>query len=281
MNHRFLSKIMWISLAVTAICFAIWHHQHPNRAKHIEYVKSVGSGFLKSAKDAAENLLDVDDCPEVNPCKNGGVCVDSIKSYTCDCKVKGYGGTHCETNIDDCLPNPCQNSGKCFDELNGFSCACASGWEGKTCTESVDDCDPEPCKNGALCIDGDNSFTCSCKPGWVGRICETSLQAVQGAAPALNLNNIKPVYKGCYTDERGNRALPSNLKISQDLTNPKCWQHCTGYKYAGTQFAMECWCGNELRNEKADDKDCSSLCTGDRTSACGGPLRLTVFQINE
>jgi len=243
MNHRFLSKIMWISLAVTAICFAIWHHQHPNRAKHIEYVKSVGSGFLKSAKDAAENLLDVDDCPEVNPCKNGGVCVDSIKSYTCDCKVKGYGGTHCETNIDDCLPNPCQNSGKCFDELNGFSCACASGWEGKTCTES--------------------------------------LQAVQGAAPALNLNNIKPVYKGCYTDERGNRALPSNLKISQDLTNPKCWQHCAGYKYAGTQFAMECWCGNELRNEKADDKDCSSLCTGDRTSACGGPLRLTVFQINE
>ena len=60
-------------------------------------------------------------------------------------------------------------------------------------------------------------------------------EAVQGAAPALN--GIKPVYKGCYTDERGNRALPNNLKISQELTNPVCWQHCAGFKFAGTQVS--------------------------------------------
>ena len=39
-------------------------------------------------------LLDIDDCSK-NPCKNGGTCIDGIKSYQCKC-ADGYKGANCE-----------------------------------------------------------------------------------------------------------------------------------------------------------------------------------------
>ena len=41
-------------------------------------------------------LSDTDDCPERNPCANGGTCVDDgVNSYICDCAT-GYEGPTCE-----------------------------------------------------------------------------------------------------------------------------------------------------------------------------------------
>ena len=38
---------------------------------------------------------DIDEC-EVNPCENGGTCVNSPPgSYTCNC-AEGYKGDHCQ-----------------------------------------------------------------------------------------------------------------------------------------------------------------------------------------
>ena len=37
---------------------------------------------------------DIDECRN-DPCQNGGTCVNSPGSYSCDC-VEGYKGDHCQ-----------------------------------------------------------------------------------------------------------------------------------------------------------------------------------------
>ena len=41
------------------------------------------------------NLDLIDDCVDVQ-CLQGGVCVDGIQSYTCQCQ-EGWTGEHCDT----------------------------------------------------------------------------------------------------------------------------------------------------------------------------------------
>ena len=47
---------------------------------------------------------DVDECSSGNnPCHNGATCKNTAGTYVCYCPT-GYGGIHCEINIDDCTP---------------------------------------------------------------------------------------------------------------------------------------------------------------------------------
>ena len=41
------------------------------------------------------NFLEIDDCGN-HTCANGGLCVDGVNSYTCNCSA-GYTGQHCLT----------------------------------------------------------------------------------------------------------------------------------------------------------------------------------------
>lgn len=45
------------------------------------------------------------------------------------------------------------------------------------------------------------------------------------------------------------------------------------YKYSGTQFAKECWCGDDDTNHllHGESTDCCDMpCTGDENEICGG-----------
>lgn len=43
----------------------------------------------------------------------------------------GFNGTNCEHNIDDCPGHQCANGGICMDGVNTYNCQCPPEWTGK------------------------------------------------------------------------------------------------------------------------------------------------------
>ncbi|XP_037806370.1 protein crumbs isoform X4 [Lucilia sericata] len=120
-----------------------------------------------------ETEININPLCQKNPCVNGGACVVAPGSSNIECECpKGYGGTHCEIDMDDCASQPCQNNGKCRDLVNGFLCDCANtGFMGPLCQTNIDECEANPCHNGK-CFDTNGWFICQCSDGWGGELCE-------------------------------------------------------------------------------------------------------------
>ncbi|KAI9140054.1 hypothetical protein BKA69DRAFT_1082444 [Paraphysoderma sedebokerense] len=57
--------------------------------------------------------------------------------------------------------------------------------------------------------------------------------------------------------------------------------YARGYKYAGLQNGMECWCGLSFgRYEKVNENECTKNCVGIETGnwTCGGKERNSVWE---
>jgi Notch-like protein len=87
-------------------------------------------------------LEDINECLlEIEPCKNGGQCINTIGSYYCQCN-QYYQGSDCSIPIDPCSSNPCVASGSisCSVAINGtnygYSCTCQLGHTGKYMKEN-------------------------------------------------------------------------------------------------------------------------------------------------
>lgn len=100
------------------------------------------------------------------PCQNGGTCLDGIGDYTCLC-VDGFGGKHCEIDVDECVSAPCHNGATCNQYVNSYTCTCPLGFSGINCQTNDEDCTESSCMNGGKCVDGINNYTCICQPGLV------------------------------------------------------------------------------------------------------------------
>lgn len=70
------------------------------------------------------------------------------------------------------------------------------------------------------------------------------------------------------------------------MTVARCLEFCAwgdrehgAYRLAGLEYARECWCGDELNPFSAPltDAACDMGCDGANTTACGGSLKLTVY----
>ncbi|XP_076112267.1 uncharacterized protein LOC143080345 [Mytilus galloprovincialis] len=79
---------------------------------------------------------DVDDCNS-NPCVNG-TCMDKLRGYRCTCN-RGFTGSNCDVNIDDCVTNVCQNDAQCLDGILAYSCLCSKGYKGELCEIAIVD----------------------------------------------------------------------------------------------------------------------------------------------
>ena len=90
-------------------------------------------------------------------------------------------------------------------------------------------------------------------------------------------------YQGCYTDSVSARSLPTLRTTNGALTTQSCAQTCLqgNYKYMGTEYYSECYCANDLAaaSTVTPDTDCSTVCSGNSSQACGGPNRLSVYML--
>ena len=78
------------------------------------------------------------------------------------------------------------------------------------------------------------------------------------------------------------RALSSGTFYNDtSMTNEYCSERCSGFKYFGTEYGQECYCGNSFNTGSvpAPAADCSFPCPGDANEFCGAGNRLTVYEL--
>ncbi|KAK2109360.1 hypothetical protein P7K49_014525 [Saguinus oedipus] len=94
----------------------------------------------------------MDDCVE-HACANGGICMDTMGNYTCQCPLQ-YKGRACEQLVELCSPylNPCQHEAQCVGTQAGPRCECVPGYTGDDCSKNQDDCRNHRCQSGAQCV---------------------------------------------------------------------------------------------------------------------------------
>lgn len=149
--------------------------------------------------------VNINDCA-INPCHNGGTCVDGINSFTCLCP-EGYNDATCLSQVDECRSNPCIH-GQCQDLINGwalstfmmyelrkvskmklaplniflcisYKCACDSGWSGPNCDINNNECESNPCMNGGTCKDMTSGYHCTCRVGFTGQLQPYDITVIQ------------------------------------------------------------------------------------------------------
>lgn len=96
-----------------------------------------------------------------------------------------------------------------------------------------------------------------------------------------NLGGNPWVNIGCYTDS-WSRTLPDKMFNHYDgtLTPELCQAECAaaGFGYAGVENGGECWCSNTIQNGHGQGGGCSTPCSGDPTTTCGGGWAIQVYQ---
>ena len=118
-----------------------------------------------------------------------------------------------------------------------------------------------------------------------------STSATTGSAPApptptgpTQPANIGPyIWYGCQTEATGARALDDKVPFTGTaVTLESCESYCAGYKYFGTEYSDECYCGNTFNagSVSASNADCSMTCAANASEFCGGPDRLSVYVLN-
>lgn len=84
---------------------------------------------------------------------------------------------------------------------------------------------------------------------------------------------------GCWKEGVGGRALAGPSTASADMTNEKCATFCDSFKYFGTEYSSECYCGNFVASssEVAPLEECNMPCAGDNSEFCGAGNRLELY----
>ncbi|XP_074653012.1 uncharacterized protein LOC141907307 [Tubulanus polymorphus] len=102
-----------------------------------------------------------------------------------------------------------------------------------------------------------------------------------------NMTSLDIGAQGCFVDKKDgifnskNRDLQVRIRRSNSMTIDICMKLCKHekWKYAGLQYAKECWCGNKY-GRYGYGISCGLQCSGDRTKNCGGPLHNYIYNVN-
>jgi len=95
--------------------------------------------------------------------------------------------------------------------------------------------------------------------------------------------SLSAAYQGCFRDKKPGRDLPKQF-TKYEMTPEWCVGKCklAGYSYAGLQYGYLCFCGDKFgKYGRADDRDCDSLCFGDKTRNCGSFWHNSIFSVGK
>ncbi len=92
-------------------------------------------------------------------------------------------------------------------------------------------------------------------------------------------------YLGCYSDSFGDRIFQGVVHKLREANSPqRCLSLCSeaGYSYAGVQYSVECFCGNQApaSDRRTEEDRCDRECPGGGggRDKCGGYLTMNVYQ---
>ncbi|KAM0714477.1 hypothetical protein Q7P37_010264 [Cladosporium fusiforme] len=122
---------------------------------------------------------------------------------------------------------------------------------------------------------GNSSQSC----GGTSRLSVFSNGAPYVLPPASNPETVGDFYySNCYT-ETSSRTLSSKVMRSGSMTLETCADFCSGYKYFGTEYSSECFCGNTIDPgaSVALAGECGMTCANNNLQFCGGSSRLSLY----
>ncbi|OLN81142.1 WSC domain-containing protein-like protein 6 [Colletotrichum chlorophyti] len=97
--------------------------------------------------------------------------------------------------------------------------------------------------------------------------------------------SLKFKYLGCARDPAGqSRTLPAAKLSGDSMTVETCIKHCDskGFRYAGLEYARECFCGNSVADDRKPKKGilggCDMPCSGNNSEICGGWAALSLYE---
>ncbi|XP_052077208.1 xylosyltransferase oxt-like [Mytilus californianus] len=112
---------------------------------------------------------------------------------------------------------------------------------------------------------------------------ETSLTAILKKVDSIQSNQgDKHGYIGCFLDASSRHLSHRYKNFGDAITLAKCRENCKGYKYAGLQYSVQCFCGNQLENTKypkRPDSECNTKCRGEPSRMCGGTWRNSIYTV--
>ncbi|KAL5594741.1 hypothetical protein BROUX41_001655 [Berkeleyomyces rouxiae] len=175
------------------------------------------------------------------------------------------------TSTSDMTLNVCADfcSGfKFFGTEYGSECYCGNSFASSSADAALSDC--------SMTCSGNSSQYC----GAGNRL--TAYQS-PSTGPSMPATVGEYVLVGCQTEATNGHALSSKATSSSTMTNEVCAEFCTGFKYFGTEYADECYCGNELADGsiEADLDECTMPCAGSSAEYCGAGGRLSLYQLAE
>ncbi|KAL5323613.1 hypothetical protein ACEPPN_008152 [Leptodophora sp. 'Broadleaf-Isolate-01'] len=89
-------------------------------------------------------------------------------------------------------------------------------------------------------------------------------------------------YAGCYVDSLAGRIMSGQQADDAQTTVESCVAKCValGFKVAGIEYGVQCFCDNYLRNDAAlatSDSQCAMSCPGNTAEKCGDGNRVSVY----
>ncbi|XP_071128240.1 xylosyltransferase oxt-like [Mytilus edulis] len=112
---------------------------------------------------------------------------------------------------------------------------------------------------------------------------ESSLTAISKKVDSIQSSQgDKNGYIGCFQDDNSRHLKHRYQNLGNAITLAKCRENCKGYKYAGLQYSVQCFCGNQLVNSKypkKPDSECNTKCRGEPSRACGGTWRNSIYTV--